>query len=158
MNPITPYTDPALEHLAQYLAEWLNDREPKMVSRWIVSEVASYQPSDYPLLQLQCLSAHGESLEHCKGSIRYCLLNEQIVMGDRQQLGTRYAARMLARAIRQFVEMTDWAESPIKLGQNKLVAETRSGTLKNADGSNGPTLMWVEILFDYFDCSPIERC
>jgi hypothetical protein len=108
------------------------------------------------MLQLQCLSAHGEAFEHCSGSIRYITPNQMLRMGDRRQLGFRYCARLIARGLLRFVEQTDWEKSPIKVDPRGWRYEVRSGVIPTIDGGGGQPITWVEVLFDYSDCSPIE--
>jgi hypothetical protein len=157
MQPITPYTDPALEYLGEYLANWLNANQPDMVAHWIASEIASPKVGDYPLLQLQCLGGSGEAFEHCKGSIRYITPNQMLRSGDRQQFGYRYQAALLARGLRIFDEQTDWEKSPIKIKRDPDWRwETRGGVMPTIDGGGGQPITWVEVFFDYSDCSPID--
>jgi hypothetical protein len=156
-TPIQPYTDPALEHLAQFIADRLNQLQSDMVRRWIVSEMLSYSVEEYPLLQLHCLAANGEALEHCQGSIRYVLINDQIQVGEQQQLGFRWVQRAIAKILRQFIEQTAFLESPIHIAPQKFRSEIRSGALKLADGSTATALTWVEIFFEYGDCADLGR-
>jgi hypothetical protein len=155
-NQIEPYTDPALEHLGQFLADRLNELTPKSVQHWIVSEMLSYSPGDYPLMQLQCLESGGEALQNCRGSVRYALLNQQVVVGDRQQLGFRFIQRAIAQALRQYEALNDW-DAPMILGDLSILkADTRTGPLKAADGSIVGSVTWTEIFFEYTDRADID--
>jgi hypothetical protein len=152
---IQPYTDPALEYLAAFLADRLNEECLGMVRRWIVSEMLSYQVEEYPLLQLQCLSAEGESLQNCQGSIRYVLINEQIQTGEHQQLGFRWVQRAIAKALRSAQFQTGYGGSPIDIPPQKFKSEIRTGSLKLADGGTAASLTWVEVFFHYGDSADI---
>jgi hypothetical protein len=154
-TPIAPYTDPALDYLAQRIADRLNAQQPEMVRRWIVSEMLSYQVEEYPLLQLHCLSSTGEALERCQGSIRYVLLNDQIQVGEHQQLGFRWVERAIAQALRQFQYESAFGEHPITIAPQSFRAERRSGVLKLADGGTAAGLTWTEIFFEYGDAADI---
>lgn len=149
--PIQPYTDPALEYLAQYIADRLNQASPEMVRCWIVSELPSYQVKEYPLLQLQCLSAEGEALQQCQGSIRYVLINEMIQTGEQQQLGFRWVQRAIAKALREFQFHQGFGSIPIDIPPQKFRSETKAGVLKLADGQSAASLTWVEVFFSYGD-------
>lgn len=151
--PIAPYTDPALDHLAKWIADRLNAAHPGMVRRWIVSEMLSYQVEEYPLLQLHCISSDGEALERCQGSIRYVCLNDQIQLGEQQQMGFRWVELAIASALRQFQYETGFGEYPITIAPQKFKAERRSGVLKLADGSAAAGLTWTEVFFEYGDAA-----
>lgn len=154
-QPIEPYTDPALEHLAAFIAERLNC-SGEVVRRWVVSELPSYLPEEYPLLQLQCLSSSGEALQNCKGSIRYCLLNQQMQVGEQQQLGFRWIQRAIAKLLRQYEAHHAFAKGPLALRNlQQLESETRTGPIKGADGTTVGAMTWVEIFFEYGDRADI---
>lgn len=156
--PIQPYTDPALDYLAKYLSDLLNEQCLGMVRRWIVSEMLSYQVEEYPLLQLHCISAEGEALQNCQGSIRYVLINDQIKVGDNQQLGFRWVQRAIAKALRSFQFQTSYGASPIEIPPQRFKSEIRTGALKLADGGTAAQLTWVEIFFSYSDSADLEDC
>lgn len=154
---IRPYTDPALEALGQWISDRISEVVPESIQSWIVSEMPSYRPADYPLLQLQCLEATGEALQNCKGSIRYCLLNQQLQVGDRQQLGFRFMQRAIAQALRQYDQVHDYS-GPMILGDlSRLKADVRTGPLKLTDGSVIGLISWVEVFFDYADRADTGR-
>lgn len=152
---IAPYTDPALEFLAKEIADRLNARQPDMVRRWIASELSSYRVEEYPILQVQCITAEGEALEMCKGSIRYIRLNEQVHVGEQQQLGFRWTMRAIAKALREIQFESTYCEAPIKIAPQSFKAEVRSGSLKLADGAIAANLTWVEVWFDYADSADL---
>lgn len=153
---IEPKTEPALEHLAAFVAAELNALQAESVRRWIVSPMASYRVEEYPLLQAQCLSSTGESLEECQGSIRYCLINEMIRVGDQQQLGFRYMERAIAQALRKHRDRYAGCNAPLRLKDlDKIRAEVRVGDLKGADGTSLGTITWTEIFFNYYDAADI---
>ena len=154
---ITPYTDPALEHLAAYIADGLNAKQSGMVRRWVVSEMLSYRVEEYPLLQLQCLEATGEQLQNCSGSIRYCLINQQIQVGNEQQLGFRYATKAIAQLLRKYAWEQDFNDYPCIVKDLKnLKADTRTGPLKAADGGSIAQVTWGEVFFTYGDREEVE--
>jgi hypothetical protein len=152
-NQIAPYTDPALEHLGQFLADRLNERCPKSVETWIVSELWSYSPADYPLLQLQCLDADGESLQNCRGSVRYALVNQQVVVGDRRQLGFRFVHRSIAQAFREYEALNEW-DGPLLLGD---LSRLKVEPLKISEVPSVGMVTWIEIFFEYTDRADIDH-
>ena len=148
---IAPLTDPALECLAEFLAEGLNTLYPGMVRRWIASELPSFRIEEYPLIQLQCLKREGESLERCRGSIRYLLPNDQLRVGSQQQTSFPYVAKAIARQLGLFDLSQPACGAPLQLvNLPDLLAETRTGPLTLLDGGT-IQLSWVEILFEYRD-------
>lgn len=150
-----PFSDPALEALGEFVAEALNALYPSMVRRWIASELPSFRIEEYPLLQLQCLEREGETLDRCKGSIRYLLLNTALQVGPRQQSVLPYAGRQIAQAICRFEQINLACSSPCQIvNLPKLRAETRTGPLGLAEG-NQVQLTWIEVFFEYRDHSEI---
>lgn len=154
-HQITPLTDPALDALAQFVAEGLNSLHAGMVRRWIASEVPSFRIEEYPLLQVQCLSREGEFLDHCQGSIRYLLPNDQLRVGSEQQTTLPYVAQALAKQLRKFEEGNLPCDSPIQLlSLHTLRSETRTGPLTLVDGGQ-VQLTWCEVFFRYSDHTQI---
>jgi hypothetical protein len=153
MTQIIPYHDPALETLAEFVANHLAKIQPDCVKRYITSEIPPPVVDEYPLLQLQNLSSAGEDLQNCRGSIRYVDINNNMQAGEHGELGLRWIEKAIAQALRQYQQIQD-CEMTLSLGNlQEIKSERRSSPLKSWDGATIATLVWTEIFFDYKDCS-----
>lgn len=108
---IEPFSDPALEELAQAIFNALNLRSPDSVRSWRV--VSGADPAkaigsvaavhEFPLLIIRQESATGEDFQKCRGEIGYLIL---VASGRGRSL--TWVQRSVAAAIREYVDFQPW--------------------------------------------------